>query len=661
MSHRILLLLPLVAVPVAAQRPDSTTLQPVVVTATRLPTAATSVTQPVTVLRGGALRARGITSVADALRDVPGAAIVRGGSYGAVTSLFLRGGESRYTKVLIDGVPVNAVGGSYFLQNLTLDNVDRIEVVEGPSSALYGADAMSGVIQIFTRRGTPGQSLDAEARGGSYGARDATLAWRGGDARTTYSVGGGWHASSGLAAFNNAFSDGDLSGAVTLTPDVRSSVVLTSRYAASVFHNPTDYAGALNDTNSYTRQHHLVIGLDASRTIADGVTLRFIGADNEVHDLSEDTQPGSGVVPSHVKTSVPGDGSRRSGEGRIETRLPGVGTVTLGAQYQREAERSRNITRSYTTTPASVVPDTAPGSDDSRITRGAYVSVQGTPIDRIAYDASARYDRHSDFHGVATYHAGVSAALWPGARIRAAYGTGFNAPAFYETQGSAYNRGNPALQPEQVHALDVALEQGLFGGRLRASVGAFEQRFSQLIQYVAGTDSGPPSYAPITPAYYDNLTQARSRGYQGELRAQLPAGIDASASYTQTIARAYSAPPGYAGALRPGDALLRRPSHSGSAVLSRSVVDRWGASLAATYVGRRPDLDFTRFPSPTVTLPSYVKLDLSASAVVLRGSGSQVALTGRVDNVLDRQYADVFNFPAPRRAVSVGLRLSARR
>ncbi|HEY5086347.1 MAG TPA: TonB-dependent receptor plug domain-containing protein, partial [Gemmatimonadaceae bacterium] len=149
MNRPAVILLAVLPAAAFAQRSDSTTLlRPVVVTATTLPTPSSSVSQPVTVLNGDELRARGVLTVAEALREAPGATISQSGSYGGVTSLFLRGGESRYTKVLIDGTPINEVGGSQFFENLSMDNVDRIEILYGPASALYGADAMSGVIQI---------------------------------------------------------------------------------------------------------------------------------------------------------------------------------------------------------------------------------------------------------------------------------------------------------------------------------------------------------------------------------------------------------------------------------------------------------------------------------------------------------------------------------
>src|SRR5439155_19336801 len=154
----------------AQERGDTATLPEIVVTATRYPVSPDSLGVSVTVLRGDDLRAQGLRSVGDALRQVPGAQVVQGGGFGAQTALFLRGGESDYVKVLVDGVPVNQPGGAYDFANLTTDNLERIEIVRGPGSVLYGSDAIAGVVQIVTRegRGPPGASAAAE--GGTYGS-----------------------------------------------------------------------------------------------------------------------------------------------------------------------------------------------------------------------------------------------------------------------------------------------------------------------------------------------------------------------------------------------------------------------------------------------------------------------------------------------------------
>src|SRR3954463_9553807 len=240
----------------------------VVVSATKVPKPASTLSQAVTVISGDDLRARGVTRVSDALREVPGASLVQSGSFGAITSLFLRGGESRYTKVLVDGVPVNASGGSFDFSNLTTDNIDRIEIVRGPASVLYGADAVSGVVQIFTRRASSESRASIGVRGGTYRSLDADADAAAENALGGFSVGAAHHSTDGILPFNNQYRNGTLSSALTLGHGVAGDARLSARYTSAEFHFPTDFTGAVVDTNSYTTQHRLTVGLDAGRNFS---------------------------------------------------------------------------------------------------------------------------------------------------------------------------------------------------------------------------------------------------------------------------------------------------------------------------------------------------------------------------------------------------------
>src|SRR6266550_2693689 len=158
-----------VALPLIAQEQsrDTAHTAPIIVTATRVPMSQGSLPVAVTVITGVELRLRGITTVADALNDVTSASVVQSGSQGATTQLFLRGGESKYVKVLIDGIPTNDPGGTYDFASLTTDNVERIEIVRGPASVIYGADAVAGVVQVITRSGLGAQRVELDVRTGA--------------------------------------------------------------------------------------------------------------------------------------------------------------------------------------------------------------------------------------------------------------------------------------------------------------------------------------------------------------------------------------------------------------------------------------------------------------------------------------------------------------
>ena len=196
MTHRTLALAALAlsagtpAILAAQQDSGVTTLPDIVVSEARLPVPAHAVTSDITVLSGDELRTRGITLLQDALREVPGLNVVQGGSFGAVSSVFARGGESDYVKVLVDGVPVNDPGGAFDFSSLTLDDVERIEIVRGPASVTYGSDAVTGVVRIVTRTGRGPTRADAIARAGTFGTWDGSATASGSAGRLGWSVGG---------------------------------------------------------------------------------------------------------------------------------------------------------------------------------------------------------------------------------------------------------------------------------------------------------------------------------------------------------------------------------------------------------------------------------------------------------------------------------------
>jgi vitamin B12 transporter len=233
----------------AQETTDTTRLPELVVTPTRLPTRPDAVVSSVTTISGEDLRARGIRFVQDALREVPGAALVQVGSYGGVSSLFMRGGESDYVKVLVDGVPMNQAGGAYNWANLTTDNVDRIEILRGPGSVIYGSDAVSGVVQIFTRRGQGRTAIEGGGEAGTFGTIDGHLGVLGGTDRVSYSADASRFTTDGIYPFNNDYGNTVLSGAVAGTLDTATRTSLTGRYSDNRYHFPTDFAGVLSDSN----------------------------------------------------------------------------------------------------------------------------------------------------------------------------------------------------------------------------------------------------------------------------------------------------------------------------------------------------------------------------------------------------------------------------
>lgn len=628
-----------------AQEGDTVTLNPVVISASKSPIARNQLTQSVTVLSGADLRAMGIARVSDALQLVPGAAIAQNGSFGSVTSLFLRGGESRYTKVLIDGVAVNQSGGYFDFSHLTTDNIDRIEVVRGPASVLYGADAVTGVIQIFTRRGSGPLSVEADARAGTYDTRDAELAFRGGAKRLSFSLAGAQHHTDGLFDFNNNYDNGTLSGSLGMTFKPGTEAGISARYGNAEFHYPTDFTGAPVDTNSYRVQHRLTLGGKFGKAFSDAARFDFFTGTNEVRDLTEDIAIPFGAT-KQVHSADKSRAHRRSVEARLGLISAEAAHLNLGGELVWEGEKNTNA-RGPVGAPAKPTSE----FDADRTTRGLYAELVGSPQRTVSYTAAVRVDDNSDFGSHTTYRLGASMPVGLDIRVRGSLSTAFNAPAFNQIRPTLFTAGSPDLSPEKTRSWEIGIDEDLESNQGRVSLVYFHQRFEDLIQFVPG---GPPTFL----GGYANLTEAQSNGYEAEVVLTPRQFWSATASYTQAEPRVTRVSPSYTGSQKPGDALIRRPTHSGSASITMRPP---GAALSALamYVGKRPDLDFNQFPSPTVTLPSYVRFDLAGTVDVWRGSrNSSLSLTGRVENALDRKYETILHFPAPGRVILVGARFS---
>ncbi len=635
----------LIAFSAAAQEGDTVTLSTVVVSATKSPVSRDQLTQSVTVISGDELRAHGVARVSDALQLVPGVTVAQNGSFGSVSSLFLRGGESRYTKVLIDGVAVNQSGGFFDFSHLTTDNVERIEIVRGPSSVLYGADAVTGVIQVFTRQGRGPLALSTAARGGTYGTFDGEVGISGSSGGIGYTLDGGAHRTDGLLSFNNEYSNGTLSGSMSATPRPGTVARLTARYSSAEFHYPTDYTGAPVDSNSYRVQHRLTVGLDAGAQITSVVRAQLLAGTNELSDLTEDIAIPFGAS-SQVHSADMSRGHRRSVEGRLLFALPAATTINVGVEYVSEKETSTNTVGAVGSQTSPVSRFAAERSD-----RAVYAEVLGSLRNRLSYTVAARVDDNSDYASYSTCRLGTSIPVSTGTRLHASWSTAFSAPAFSQLRPTLYTVGSPDLTPEHSRSWEAGIGHTLASGFARISASYFNQRFRDLIQYVSG---GPPSFL----GSYANLTEAESNGYEGEIEITPPGIVSGSASLTRATPKVTRISSAYVGDLTVGQALIRRPTHSGTVSLSIAPKPA-SLSVTASYIGKRPDVDFAQFPSPTVTLPAYVRLDAGGAFELWRGSGnSSLAVTARAENALNRRYETVLRFPAPGRVILIGARFN---
>ena len=617
---------------------DTVQLPEIVVTATRLPMPLASTTAAVTILTGEDLRSHGIATVADALRTVSGAAVVETGPLGSATSLFLRGGESNMVRILLDGVPLNAPGGSVDLANLTTDDVERIEIVRGPASVLYGSDAVAGVVQIFTRGGRGGPRWEAGVRGGTFGTRSADVRLAAAGVRADASLVLSHLGTDGIYAFNNAYRDDVLAASAGVAPDGRTSARLTVRYTGALYHYPTDGSGNVVYKNQLQTGSGVVASLDAGRYVGPRLETRLLLGLTENTGRQDQEPNGPADTLGYYAFWSLDRVSRRSADLRLDWHAAAATVVSAGAAVETEAERSSNASRSqFGPSAGSLVV--------SRWDRAYYTEAVADAAKTLSFTAGLRFEDNRAFGTFATWRSGIS---WHsgGTRLRAAVGTAFKEPGFLDNYGTGYVTGNPGLRPERSRSWDVGLEQQV-GAGLSLSATWFDQRFRDLIQYTFA----PPT--PTAPNYY-NVAAANAYGLELETRAAPLPALDISAHYTYT--HTASADSGFDGAtFAQGRRLIRRPTQAASLDVAYRLGGRGSAAVTAQYVGDRDDEDFSTFPGTRVKLPSYVRVDLAGEWTILARGASRLAATLKVENLFDTRYEQVFGFPARRRALFVGI------
>jgi vitamin B12 transporter len=620
---------------------DTTRLESVVVTATRNPLSIGDIPASVTVLSGADLKARGVVTVSDALREVPGVSIARTGSFGGQTSLFVRGGQSNYTKILIDGVPMNQSGGSFDLATLTTDNVERIEVVRGPSSVVWGSDAVTGVVNIITRSGRGGERMSASVRAGNRGTYDSDASLAQASTSTTYSIGLARHGSDGIYDFNNRYGETVLSGRADAAIDEKTSAGFTVRYQDFNAHYPTDGTGAPVDSNSFTTASQLAFGAHVKRLLTSKVSIQ--GAVNSsAHDGGTDDAAGQGGTDSFESLDHI---TRRGAEARVVASVGTGSVLTVGGGLEEQAQRSdQQFAGGFSSASEFSV---------ARHDHAAFAELVSTTA-RLTSTLGARVDGNDQFGSFGTYRAAARYIIAGPTTIRASVGTAFREPSLQENFATGFVTGNPDLKPEHTTSWEAGVGTGVHSDVVHFQLTYFDQRFVDLIDYNGGAPAGQPNY--------ENIAKASARGAELEIHHAPVHGFVGDLSVTRletrVIERGFST--STTASLVEGQRLLRRPNVTGSLRLGYQFIENLTSDVVVTYVGSRDDrlfLNSAPFVAAT-TQPAYTLVDLSAAlAIPRRGARSRAAITLRVENLADVEYQSVAGYRSPGRMILGGVRV----
>lgn len=620
---------------VFADDSPSERLDQIIVTGARTPLTVNQLGSALTVITRDEIERREARRVTDLLRSVPGFSVSHTGVAGSQAQVRVRGAEANHILVLIDGIRANdpATGDEFRWEYLSTGNIERVEIIRGPQSSLWGSDAVAAVVHIITRSDKSGSSFDGYAEGGSFSTANAGLNGAiGGD---RWSINGGIENlttdGSNISRIGDEKDDSDLTtielGATLAASDAVSFKFGIRAVDAYSQFDPVDYSVtglpvdgdlATDTSNLYARAS---VDLQAAAsTVSHHLTLGYFDSDNRnLIDQVEDSGSGSDRLTVGYQADV----------------KLGENVLSLALEHEKtEFEQSGAI----------VFGD--PNQKQKMDVGSVVVEYQGLSLDRLSWIVSARFDDNSDFDNALNGRISTAYQLSDTTTLRASIGTGQKNPTFTERYGFFPGQfvGNPALKPETSTSYDIGIDQGFSDDSVLLQLSLFRQDLKDEINGFV--------FDPVTFLSTAENMPGKSKRSGVELATRWTVsdtiGLGAHYTYTDSTEQDF---------LGNDVRELRRPKHSGGVSMDfRAANERFSTSLNADYGGTRTDIFFPPWPDPSeiVTLGNYWLVDV---ALQYKATES-VTVFAKGSNLLDEDYEQVFGFRTPGRAGFVGARVN---
>lgn len=604
-----LLLAGLATLPAAAQSAPTTEVAELVVSANRLPTEASRVGASVDVIDRAEIDRRQQVQALDLLKRLPGVSISRNGGFGSTSTVRLRGSESGMVKVLVDGVEVNdaaSTGNEFDFNSLLTGDIEKIEVLKGPQSALYGNDAMGGVINIITRQGSGAPRITALAEAGSYGTFRQQAGISGASNGTSFALNASnLHTDGFSRTFIGPEKDGSDARAVSGKLAVQANELLRFDLSGGWSWLDSDYDPFAADGAASQKKEMWQGRAAADLSLLDGrFTNNFaVSAASTQRDFDE---------PTGWYTASTFDSRREALDYQGNLHL-GRDIATFGLSVDSETAKTTNTTAF----------GLEPGIDDKVTTKSAFLQYQAELLDNLTVTAGGRVDDHDAFGSKATYRL-TSAYQVPasGTILRASYGTAYKAPTLYQLYAPLY--GSASLRPEESKGLDAGIEQPLLDGKVTLGASLFRNFYDNLIGFTTA---------------YVNVAKARTQGVELSAQIRPLESLRLSANYTFLDATDRIS----------GDDLPRRPRNSANASIDWDATQQLTLGAALHYTSKQHDNAF----DSTAILDGSTVVDAT-----MRWQGwENVSLFGRVENLFDANYQEVLNYRAPGRSAYGGVQV----
>ena len=626
----------LISIPLSLSAQEKeVTLEKVVVTATRVETPVEEIASSVTVISSEEIRRKQKPTVLEVLRGTPGLDVVQTGGVGSQTSIFLRGANSEHTLVMIDGVEINdpiSPGRSYNFANLAVDNIDRIEIIRGPQSTLYGSDAIGGVIHIITKKGEGKPKFYLSAEGGSFTTFRETAGVRGGNKWVNYSIGISRFDTEGISAANkkdgnyerDGYENTSLSARLGFTPLENLDIDFILRYidAKTEIDNFGGVGG--DDPNNIAKSKQFLFKTQVGLSLFDHFWDQKMGFAITNHDTDYKNKKDAQHPFDFEKGSF--DGEFLKFDWQHTLNLHKTNALTFGFEYEEEKGKSKYYWESLWGPGLSLFP-----KEKANI-KGYYIQDQIRLWERFFTTIGVRIDDHSRFGTETTYRIAPAYLIKEtDTKIKGTFGTGFKAPSLYQLFAPATlwgPIGNKDLKPEKSKGWDFGIEQDLLKHKVSLGATYFRNDFKDLIDFDFSKG-------------YVNIAKAKTEGIELFASVKPIDNLTARINYTYTDTEDK----------KTGKPLLRRPRNKMGFDLNYHFLDKGNLNLGAIYVGKRDDWK----PYPVRgRIGGYTLLNLAASYDITKN----FQIFGRVDNLFDKDYEEVSGHGTPGLSFFGGIKLS---